>query len=116
MLQKPLIPSSWSLNCFVTFYSFSKELLKLIKGYLNNRWQRTNISTERILGVSQKSVLGPLLFNIYINNLFLLAENSHVFNYPDDTTVWASNSNFQNLILRKEHFFSIHIKIQQQVY
>ena len=58
-------------------YGFSEEPLQLIKSYLTNCWQRTKVNasfshwTERLLGVLQGSVLGPLLFNIYINGLFL---------------------------------------------
>ena len=82
-------------------YGFSKESLKLIK---SNRWQRTKLNTgfskwtEILLGVPQGSVLGPLLFNVYINDLFILTENSNVCNYADDTIIYACDSDLNYLI------------------
>ena len=73
----------------------SKDSLKLIKSYLTNRWQRTKLNTgfskwtEILLGVSRRSVLEPLLLNIYINNLFFSTESTNVCNYADDATFYA---------------------------
>ena len=90
-------------------YGFSKKALKLIQNYLSNRWHRTKINKdfstwqELLQGVPQGSVLGPLLFNIYLNDLFFLTESTDVCNFADDTTFYACDRNLNDLINRLEH-------------
>ena len=48
----------------------------------------------------QRSVLGPLLLNIYINDLFFLTGKTNVCKYADDTTFYACDSLFN---LKIEH-------------
>ena len=76
-------------------YGFSRSVLKLVYDYLSNRKQRVKINgsfssrQESIKGVLQGSVLGPLLLNVYINDLFFLVEEAEICNYADDTTIYV---------------------------
>ena len=53
--------------------------------------------------VPQRSALGPLLFNIYLNDLFYLAESTKVCNFADDTTSFVCDKDLKTLISRLEH-------------
>ena len=51
----------------------------------------------------QGFALAPLLFNIYINDLFYITELTDVCNFADNTTFYACYSSLEDLVNRLEH-------------
>ena len=84
-------------------YGFTSKSILLIGSYLSNRKQRTKVGSEIslwldvIIGVPQGSVLGPLLFNIFINDLMYIPQFSKICNFADDNTIYCSGSNIVHL-------------------
>ena len=83
-------------------YGFSLALR--LRNYLSNRRQRTRIGDllsdwfEVILGVPQGSILGSLLVNIFLADLFLVLKDVNIAKFADDNTPITSANNIDDLI------------------
>ena len=85
-------------------YGFDYQSLRIMESFLSNRQQRTKINnafsrySEIRHGVPQGSILGPLLFNIYICDIFFDKIECDIASYADDNTPYNFGFNLDNVI------------------
>ena len=84
---------SFSIDAVTFFYLFLKRRKQNVR--INNTHSVFQILLSR---VPQGSILGPLLFNVFINDLHLLVSKTNLLNFADDNTISAAENTIEKLI------------------
>ena len=77
-------------------YRLNFDMVTFLNSYLKDRKQNVRINNifsafQSILSsVPQRSILGPILFNIFLNDLFPCIKKSDLHNFADDNTITAT--------------------------
>ena len=70
-----------SLNFLLVYLTFRKQRTKVGSAY--SKW------SEIRRGIPQGLILGLILFNIFINDIFMIIEQSAICNFADDNTLYS---------------------------
>ena len=79
--------------------NFSEEDIEVINSFITNRSQKTIVNNTESDWIAQGTVLGPLIFNLYINDLKKQIDKTcKIVQYVDDTLIFCENNYPQKAI------------------
>ena len=75
------------------FYSYLKKRTQSVK--INNTH---SVFEVLLLGVPQGSILGPIIFNIFMNDSLYRVKESELHNFADDNTISSTDFSVEKLL------------------
>ena len=111
-------------------YGFSFDAVKFVERYMSEGFQRVNVNNnfrewcKKPLRIPQMPVLGPLLLNIFINDISYFINDDYICNFANDISLCLIEDNFKevktilkkNFELLQEWFFENRIVLNPRKY